>query len=78
MTLSPIALLYERCACNFLVCLRWCSFRCKTGCRQAHGILVHRCVLATGFEHSVANMTILALHLLIMAGMKQLLSVILV
>lgn len=66
MNLSPIALLTRGVLCNFLVCLAvWCSFRCKTDAGKL--IMVFWCIVAffaTGFEHSVANMTILALALI--------------
>ena len=66
MNPSPIALLTRGVLCNFLVCLAvWCSFRCKTDAGKL--IMVFWCIVAffaTGFEHSVANMTILALALI--------------
>ncbi len=47
--------------CNFLVCLAvWCSFRLKS--ESGKFIMVFWCILAfviTGFEHSIANMTML-------------------
>ncbi len=51
--------------CNMLVCLAiWCSFRCKE--EVAKLIMVFWCLFAfitSGFEHSVANMTLLAIGL---------------
>ena len=52
--------------CNMLVCLAvWCSFRCKS--ESGKLIMVFWCLLAfitTGFEHSIANMTLLTVSLL--------------
>lgn len=52
--------------CNTLVCLAlWCSFRLKD--EAAKLIMIFWCLFAfitTGFEHSVANMTLLAVALL--------------
>lgn len=66
MNLQPIALLTRGILCNFLVCLAvWCSFRCKTDAGKL--IMVFWCIVAffaSGFEHSIANMTILALSLI--------------
>ena len=49
-----------------LVCLAvWCGFRCKS--ESAKLIMVFWCLLAfitTGFEHSIANMTLLTVSLL--------------
>ncbi len=53
--------------CNILVCLAiWCSFRCKS--ESGKLIMVFWCLFAfitTGFEHSVANMTLLFVGVLI-------------
>lgn len=52
--------------CNILVCLAvWCGFRCKN--EVAKLIMIILCILtfvACGFEHSVANMSMLAMGLL--------------
>lgn len=51
--------------CNILVCLAtWCGFRCKS--ESGKLIMIFWCLFAfitTGFEHSVANMTLLAVAL---------------
>ena len=66
MTAGFVPLLARGTLCNMLVCLAvWCSFRCKT--ESGKLIMVFWCILAffaTGFEHSVANMTLLTLALL--------------
>ena len=66
MTLSPLALVCRGALCNMLVCLAvWCGFRCKS--ESAKLIMVFWCLLAfitTGFEHSIANMTLLTVSLL--------------
>lgn len=70
MTASPTALLTRGILCNILVCLAvWCGFRCKTEAGKL--IMIFWCILAfftTGFEHSVANMTLLTIALLNPAG----------
>ena len=70
MTASPVALFTRGMLCNMLVCLAvWCGFRCKT--ETAKLIMIFWCLLAfftIGFEHSVANMTILTYGLLRPAG----------
>lgn len=52
--------------CNFLVCLAvWCGFKCKS--ESAKLIMIFWCMLAfftVGFEHCVANMTVLTVALL--------------
>jgi nitrite transporter len=52
--------------CNILVCLAvWCSFRMKEETGKL--VMIFWCLFAfitTGFEHSVANMTLLAIPLL--------------
>ena len=63
MTAGFVPLLARGMLCNTLVCLAvWCGFRCKT--ESGKLIMVFWCILAffaTGFEHSVANMTLLSL-----------------
>ncbi|WP_204667122.1 formate/nitrite transporter family protein [Gracilibacillus alcaliphilus] len=53
--------------CNILVCLAvWCSFKLKD--ETAKLIMIFWCLFAfitTGFEHSVANMTLLSLALMV-------------
>lgn len=66
MSLSPIQLLIRGILCNTLVCLAvWCSFRLKSDAGKL--IMVFWCLFAfitTGFEHSIANMTLLTVSLL--------------
>lgn len=66
MNASFSALLVRGILCNTLVCLAvWCGFRCKT--ESGKLIMIFWCLFAfitTGFEHSVANMTLLAIGLL--------------
>lgn len=60
ITPTPIALLARGALCNMLVCLAvWISFRAKSDAGKL--IMVFWCLFAfitTGFEHSVANMTL--------------------
>ena len=66
MSAGFVPLLARGILCNMLVCLAvWCGFRCKT--ESGKLIMVFWCILAfftTGFEHSVANMTLLTLSLI--------------
>ena len=66
MTAGFIPLLTRGMLCNMLVCLAvWCGFRCKS--ESGKLIMVFWCILAffaTGFEHSIANMTLLTLALI--------------
>jgi nitrite transporter NirC len=66
MSIPPLALFCRGILCNMLVCTAvWCSFRCKS--EAAKLIVIFWCLLAfitTGFEHSVANMTLLTVSLL--------------
>ena len=52
--------------CNFLVCLAvWCGFRCKN--EVAKLIMIFWCITAfvsCGFEHSIANMTMLTVGMM--------------
>ena len=70
MTATPVQLLTRGILCNMLVCLAvWCGFRCKS--ESGKLIMVFWCLLAfitTGFEHSIANMTLLTAALLRPAG----------
>ncbi len=65
MTLPPSELFFRAILCNILVCLAvWCSFRCKE--ESSKLIMIFWCLfmfITTGFEHSVANMTLLAIGL---------------
>jgi nitrite transporter NirC len=66
MSLPPLAIVCRGVLCNMLVCLAiWCTFRCKS--EAAKLIMVFWCLLAfitTGYEHSIANMTLLTVSLL--------------
>jgi nitrite transporter NirC len=66
MSLPPLALICRGVLCNILVCLAvWCTFRCKS--ESAKLIMIFWCLLAfitTGYEHSIANMTLLTVGLL--------------
>ena len=66
MTAGFLPLLARGILCNTLVCLAvWCGFRAKSDAGKL--IMVFWCLLAfftTGFEHSIANMTLLTLSLL--------------
>ncbi|QJW46595.1 formate/nitrite transporter family protein [bacterium BFN5] len=70
MTLPITELLARGILCNMLVCLAlWCSFRMKEEAGKL--IMVFWCLFAfitTGYEHSVANMTLLAAALMIPGG----------
>ena len=67
MTMSPGALIWRGVLCNILVCLAvWCSNRMKT--ESGKLILIFWCIFTfviCGFEHSVANMTMLSLGVLL-------------
>jgi len=66
-TLPWLELFVRGILCNALVCLAvWCSYRMKEETGKL--IMIFWCLFAfitTGFEHSVANMTLLAVALLI-------------
>ena len=61
MSMAPLALICRGILCNMLVCLAvWSGFRCKS--ESGKLIMIFWCLLAfitTGFEHSIANMTLL-------------------
>jgi nitrite transporter NirC len=63
MTLSPLELFIQAVFCNWLVVLAvWCNFRLENTIAKL--VMIWWCLLAfigTGFEHSVANMTVLSL-----------------
>lgn len=65
MTLPFFELFFRALLCNVLVCLAiWCTFRCKTEAGKL--TMIFWCLFAfitTGFEHSVANMTLLTVGL---------------
>lgn len=66
MNMPVVALIARGVLCNILVCLAvWCTFRLKS--ETAKLIMIFWCLLifvAAGFEHSVANMTLLTTALL--------------
>lgn len=66
MTASALALFTRGILCNILVCLAvWCTFKCKS--ESGKLIMIFWCILAfftTGFEHSVANMTLLSVAMI--------------
>ena len=70
MSAGIIPLIMRGILCNILVCLAvWCAFRCKSDAGKL--IMVFWCLLAfitTGFEHSVANMTLFSAAVLDPAG----------
>ena len=70
MTAGFAALFARGMLCNMLVCLAvWCGIRAKSEAGKL--IMIFWCILAffaTGFEHSVANMTLLTLSLLNSGG----------
>ena len=65
-TAGFIPLLTRGMLCNTLVCLAvWCGFRAKSDAGKL--LMIFWCLLAffaTGFEHSIANMTLLTLALI--------------
>lgn len=72
MTAGGVPLFTRGILCNFLVCLAvWCSIRVKDSAGKL--IMTWWCLLAfitTGFEHSVANMTLLSAALMEPAGVE--------
>lgn len=66
MHLSFTELFMRGILCNILVCLAiWCSMKCKS--ESGKLIMIFWCLFAfitSGFEHSVANMTLLTISLL--------------
>ncbi len=66
MSLPPLQLLLRGVLCNALVCLAtWSSYRCKT--ESGKLIMIWWCLFAfitTGFEHSIANMSLLTVALI--------------
>lgn len=66
MGIDLIPLFLRGIMCNMLVCLAiWCSFRCKS--ESGKLIMIFWCLFAfitSGFEHSIANMTLLTVGLI--------------
>ncbi len=66
MALPPVQLVLRGVLCNALVCLAtWCGYRCKS--ESAKLIMIFWCLFAfitTGYEHSIANMTLLTVALI--------------
>ena len=66
MSLPAQELFFRGLFCNILVCLAvWCTFRCKDDISKL--IMIFWCLfifITAGFEHSVANMTLLTIGLL--------------
>lgn len=66
MSLPPLVLFARGILCNILVCLAvWCGFRTKNDAAKL--IMVFWCLYAfftCGFEHSVANMTVLTVAIM--------------
>lgn len=66
MSAGPVELFARGILCNVLVCLAvWASFKCKTEAGKL--IMIFWCLFAfitTGFEHSVANMTLFTVSIL--------------
>lgn len=70
MQADPLVLVSKAILCNWLVCLAvWCGFRLKSEAGKL--IMIWWCLLgfiASGYEHSVANMTLLSLANLLPHG----------
>lgn len=66
MSIEPIPLFLRGLLCNILVCLAiWSTFRCKS--ESGKLIMILWCIFAfftVGFEHSVANMSVLTIGVL--------------
>ncbi|MDW2799968.1 formate/nitrite transporter family protein [Clostridium boliviensis] len=66
MAIPLIPLFLRAVLCNILVCLAiWCGFRCKS--ESGKLIMVFWCLFAfitSGYEHSIANMTLLTVGIL--------------
>lgn len=76
MSVPILPLFIRGVLCNILVCLAvWCGFRCKS--ESGKLIMVFWCLfvfITAGFEHSVANMTLLSISLLSPMGVAVSLS----
>lgn len=70
MTLPPLAMFLRAVLCNILVCLAvWCSIKLKS--ESAKLIMVFWCLFCfntCGFEHSIANMTLLSVAMIAPSG----------
>lgn len=70
MAAGPVPLFVRGILCNILVCLAvWCGFKLKS--ESGKLIMIFWCLfvfITAGFEHSVANMTLLAIGLFDPAG----------
>lgn len=70
MSIPAMQLFTRGILCNMLVCLAiWCATKCKS--ESGKLIMIFWCLFAfitTGFEHSVANMTLLAVGILSPVG----------
>ena len=66
MSIPFVQLFLRGLLCNILVCLAvWCSFKCKS--ESGKLIMIFWCLYAfitSGYEHSIANMTLLTISLL--------------
>ena len=66
MSMPATELFFRGILCNMLVCLAvWCTFRCKE--ESSKLIMIFWCLfvfITAGFEHSVANITLLTIGLL--------------
>lgn len=65
MSLPAAELFFRGVFCNILVCLAvWCTFRCKDDISKL--VMIFWCLfifITAGFEHSIANMTLLTIGL---------------
>lgn len=65
MSLPVTELFFRGIFCNMLVCLAvWCTFRCKDDISKL--VMIFWCLfifITSGFEHSIANMTLLTIAL---------------
>ncbi len=70
MAVLPLPLFLRGVLCNILVCLAvWCGFRCKSDSGKL--IMIFWCLycfITSGYEHSVANMTLLTVGVLAPGG----------
>lgn len=69
-SITPLQIFIRAILCNIMVCLAtWCWYRCKS--ETARLIMVFWCVFVfftSGFEHSIANMSIFMMSLLSPVG----------
>ena len=70
ISLPPEQLFIRGIFCNILVCLAvWCTFRLKTETSKL--IMIFWCLFAfvtSGFEHSIANMSLLVIGVILTKG----------